>query len=723
MYESHFGLTGSPFALNPDPAFYFDSKGHANALAYLKFGVYQGEGFIVVTGDIGAGKTTLVRTLLADLDSDKIVAAQVVSTQLESAELLFSIATAFGVPVQGTGKAQLLATLEAFLTATAARGRRALLIVDEAQNLNLQAIEELRMLSNFQLGSHSLLQSFLVGQPELRKLLESKALEQLRQRVTASCHLGPLGRDETQAYIEHRLRKAGWANVPSFEDGAFHAIHQWAGGVPRRINLLCNRLFLACYLAGEEVISNRLVDQVAREMRGEVGEMPGGPSAPVTPVSAPAANEPHLAARDDTVPAPPVPGAAAPAHQGPLYVNPQIQAAPDTVKVERASQANLAGALMVIGETAATVRKAGAIAHVFSAQGGSLPAVVLANPGRPEDVAMSDDDRRWLAMPDAQYHLGIEPTGFAPTSAAQLLAFDGLFQELQPCAVLAIGNGDGVLAGALAARKRGIRLLRIEAGQRLSDGDEAGDLNALLVERMADVLFTSKLTAHYTLYREGIATEKVQCVGTLVSDVLQQALRSSIDTNVVMSRLNLPGTLTRSPRGYGLVTIQSGRGQLRLANVLTMLSALGAETPLVWQCDAMTRAELDQMGVERMLADAHIVVVDKLGYLETLALLVGATYLVTGPQRAMLEESVAMGIPCMTVAHGVTVPTKQDDGWNTVVGCDSEQALRVAKEILALGVRFRDVKKPLEAETALRLSHHVRNWLSRGRAEAARRPA
>lgn len=713
MYESHFGLTGSPFALNPDPAFYFDSKGHANALSYLKFGVYQGEGFIVVTGDIGAGKTTLVRTLLADLDSDKIVAAQVVSTQLESADLLFSIATAFGVPIQGTGKAQLLATLEAFLTATAARGRRALLIVDEAQNLSLQAIEELRMLSNFQLGSQSLLQSFLVGQPELRKLLESKALEQLRQRVTASCHLGPLDKSETQAYVEHRLRKAGWSGVPRFEDGAFHAIHLWSGGVPRRINLLCNRLFLACYLAGEEVISTRQVEQVAREMRGEVGEIPSPAAARPAPSAATA--EAELAQAIAPTVAIPI--------ASPTYVNPDIPAAAQTVRVERSTEASLQGAFMVVGDSAASVRKAGALARVFAAQGGALPPVVLVNPGQAADVAMADDDRRWLAPPDAQYHLGVEPAGFAATTAAQLVAVDGILQELQPCAVLAVGNSDAVLTAALAARKRGVRLLRIDAGQR-SNGAEEPDLNALLIERMSDVLFTNKLTAHYALYREGIPSEQVQCVGSLTTDVLQQALRSPADPSAVMARLGLPGTLTRSARGYGLVTIQSGRGSLRLSNVLSVLSALGAETPLVWQCDAITRAELDQMGIERMLADAHITVVDKLGFLDTLALLVGATYLVTGPQRQMLEESVALGIPCLTVAPGVAVPSKQEDGWNTVVGCDSEQALRVAKEILALGVRFRDVKKPLEGETALRISHHLRHWLrSRAADVPQRRPA
>lgn len=272
MFESHFGFSAPPFQLSPDPSFYFESKGHGNALAYLKFGVYQGEGFIVVTGEIGAGKTTLVRTLLEGLNPSEIVAAQVVNTQLESSELLQAICTAFGIATQGSSKAQLIATLEAFLTAVAAGGRRALLVVDEAQNLGLKEVEELRMLSNFQLGSHALLQSFLVGQPELRKMLQSRSMEQLRQRVIASCHLGPLLVDETRAYIEHRLRKVGWTGFPEIDDAAFVQIHASTEGVPRRINVLCNRVLLGTFLSSKRRIEALDVAATARDLRAELGD-------------------------------------------------------------------------------------------------------------------------------------------------------------------------------------------------------------------------------------------------------------------------------------------------------------------------------------------------------------------------------------------------------------------------------------------------------------------
>lgn len=271
MFESHFGFSAPPFQLSPDPSFYFESRGHGQALSYLKYGVYQREGFIVVTGEIGSGKTTLVKALLEGLDPNEVVAAQVVNTQLDANELLYSICTAFGVPVQGPSKAQMLATLEAFFTALAVGGRRALLIVDEAQNLGLKEIEELRMLSNFQLGHHALLQSFLVGQPELRLMLRSSAMEQLRQRVIASCHLGPLVASETRAYVEHRLRHVGWKAFPTIADDAFTAIHAFSGGVPRRINLLCTRVLLACWLADAREISVADVERAGAELGAELG--------------------------------------------------------------------------------------------------------------------------------------------------------------------------------------------------------------------------------------------------------------------------------------------------------------------------------------------------------------------------------------------------------------------------------------------------------------------
>jgi general secretion pathway protein A len=271
MYESFFGLTGKPFQLNPDPSFFYGSRGHKRAFAYLEYGLYQSEGFIVITGDIGAGKTTIVRSLLEQLDSSKVVAVQIVSTQLEADDMLRAVGTAFGLPVRSVDKAILLASLEAFLCELVTAKKRALLVVDEAQNLPPGAIEELRMLSNFQLGDQALLQSFLVGQPELRAMMQSSQMQQLRQRVIASYHLGPLDKGETQGYVEHRLKHVGWKDDPRFDPACFDLIHALTGGIPRRINTLCNRLLLATFLAERHTIATHDVETIANEIGEEVG--------------------------------------------------------------------------------------------------------------------------------------------------------------------------------------------------------------------------------------------------------------------------------------------------------------------------------------------------------------------------------------------------------------------------------------------------------------------
>jgi general secretion pathway protein A len=271
MYEAFYGLTGKPFQLNPDPAFFYGSRGHKRAFAYLQYGVYQSEGFIVITGEVGAGKTTIVRNLFEQLDRAQLVAAQLVSTQLEADDMLRSIAVAFGLPTKSADKATLLASLEAFLCQLAIDQKRALLVVDEAQNLSPRAIEELRMLSNFQLGDKALMQSFLIGQPELRQMMQAPEMQQLRQRVIASYHLGPLDKSETQAYIEHRLSHVGWKGDPQFEPETFDLIHTVSAGIPRRINTLCNRLMLAGFLGEKHSFDTGDVQAIAREIREELG--------------------------------------------------------------------------------------------------------------------------------------------------------------------------------------------------------------------------------------------------------------------------------------------------------------------------------------------------------------------------------------------------------------------------------------------------------------------
>jgi general secretion pathway protein A len=279
MYEAFYGLSGKPFLLSPDPNFYFGSKQHSRAKAYLEYGISCREGFVVVTGEIGAGKTTILRTLIESLHGSDVVIGQLVTTQLDAEDTLRMVGAAFGFNVKNVPKSELLISLEAFLLTRTSQGKRCLLIVDEAQNLSMRAVEELRMLSNFQSGKQALLQSFLVGQPEFREIMRRPEMEQFRQRVAATCHIGPLDAEETRRYIEHRLRCAGATDKPAFEDGCFAAIHEASGGIPRRINSLCDRLLLLGFLGGRADLTVADVAEVVKDFAAETPVVQSLPAA------------------------------------------------------------------------------------------------------------------------------------------------------------------------------------------------------------------------------------------------------------------------------------------------------------------------------------------------------------------------------------------------------------------------------------------------------------
>ena len=270
MYKEYYKLKHNPFQMTPDPRVFFASKGHKRALSYLQYGLNQGEGFIVVTGDIGTGKTTIVKNLIAGLDPKTFIAKQLVTTQLQEHDLMEMICESFELISKGLSKAALLNQFKAFLNSAHKLGRRVVLIVDEVQNLPAKTVEELRMLSNFQIDNQSLIQSFLVGQKEFINTLQDSSMEQLRQRVIASCHLSPLKEDETRNYINYRLNESGWSGDRLFDDSALNLINELTEGVPRRINVFCDRIMLFGYLEEVSSFTVEHIKIVADELADEI---------------------------------------------------------------------------------------------------------------------------------------------------------------------------------------------------------------------------------------------------------------------------------------------------------------------------------------------------------------------------------------------------------------------------------------------------------------------
>lgn len=264
MYETFYGLREKPFSIVPDPAFLFLSRQHSQALDLIEYGLMNQAGFNVITGGIGTGKTTLIRFILDQIDRSVSVGL-ISNTHQDFSELLQWILFAFKLDYRGKQKVELYETFIDFLTREYAANRSAVLIVDEAQNISVDALEQLRMLSNVNADKDQILQIILVGQVGLRDTLRRPELEQFAQRIAADCHLEALDEQETRSYISHRLRIAGSAHADLFDDGACHAAYKHSGGVPRVINLLCDAALVYGYAEGLSAINAAIVNAVARD--------------------------------------------------------------------------------------------------------------------------------------------------------------------------------------------------------------------------------------------------------------------------------------------------------------------------------------------------------------------------------------------------------------------------------------------------------------------------
>ncbi len=268
MYEAFFGLHAKPFELVPNPRFLFQSQSHRKALSYLRYGIQERAGFILLTGEVGSGKTTIIRDLIGRLNPGTRLAL-VFNTRVSSDQLIAMINEEFGLYIEGKDKVALLRDLNDFLIAEHARGGQPMVIIDEAQNLSGEALEEVRLLSNLEADSFKLLQIVLVGQPELKGIIAQDSLRQLRQRINISCHIEPLSPEEAQEYVYHRLEMAGNRQAVNFFPGTFDILYQYSNGIPRLINVFCDFILLAAFVEETRDLTLELVEEVIGDVAWE----------------------------------------------------------------------------------------------------------------------------------------------------------------------------------------------------------------------------------------------------------------------------------------------------------------------------------------------------------------------------------------------------------------------------------------------------------------------
>jgi general secretion pathway protein A len=269
VYLAFYGLKVSPFDITPNPRFLFHSSKHREAFNHLLYGIRERKGFVQLTGEVGAGKTTLCRALLEKLDGHYSTAL-ILNPVLNADELMRAIATEYGLQVKGLDRMETNAAISDFLLKQALAGKETVLIVDEAQNLTEDLLEQVRLISNIETDDRKLLQIVLMGQPELRDRLNSHKLRQLRQRITVRYHLKPLTRNEVGQYIHHRLALAGSNGMPTFSMPAIWRVFGYSQGIPRLVNAVCDKAMLAGYVERSNVINYRMVGRAIQELEGDI---------------------------------------------------------------------------------------------------------------------------------------------------------------------------------------------------------------------------------------------------------------------------------------------------------------------------------------------------------------------------------------------------------------------------------------------------------------------
>lgn len=681
MYKSSFGIVAPPFQLTPDPGMYFDSRGHHRALGDLRRAVKEnGSGFVVVSGAIGSGKTMLVRTLVAELDPSVFKVANVVSSQLDAGELVVAASIGFGVaPVAGHPE-RVDDGLRRLFMQLAALERRAVLIVDEAQHLHPRTLDRLVDLC-LPGEQHSLpVQVWLVGQPELTTLIDGPDGTRLRRAIRTSCRLGPIDRAETGPYIEHRLRKVGWSGTPRFEAGAFDEIFHRTLGIPRRINLLCNRLLLSRFLADEICVDIDVVAEAAVELGSEAGEpqalaiLPPGPAL---------------------------------RYRVPVLSTVLVD---DRGSKPHAREVNPWPILCVVDDDSDHVKAAGLLRAMVTRS--DLPPAKLLRVRDNDALAASGALYTGLDLDCRVERMGV-PLAANALGYDLMTAFDAVFRRLRPRAVVVFDGTAVAFACSTVAHARNIPVAHVGAGLRVHD---ATHINATLAstDALADMLFTTDEEAGRTLAKEGIGENKVECAGSLALDSLHLALRliAARPSHGVDLR---PGgrKYFDGPRGYALVMVRNPANlaqRIALTGIVDVLLDVSRVTPLVWPTSTVLHAQLKRFGLKTFIPkDRFHGLPDQL-YLDYVELLRHASCVVTD-SRHVQEEACGLGIPCLAVG---AFPLRLIAGAaNVAVGANRALALSALWEMVLVRKGATAFNPLWDGHSGSRIAARLANWFAR----------
>ena len=668
MYEAFFGLNCLPFQLNPKKEFFFGSKGHQRAISYLEYGVNKGEGFIAITGEVGAGKTTLIGHLLEQLDNEKVVPVKLVTSQFNADSMLQMIASGLGLRIQADQKSQIMIAIEEFLHLSAKEGKRVLLIIDEAQNIPQDALEELRMISNYQIDGQSLFQIFLLGQPEFRQILNAADMSQLRQRIVAWHHLGPLSREEIQGYVEYRLEVAGWMGGTLIADDAYDIIYQYSGGIPRKINTFCDRLLLFSFLEEQLLITWPMANEVLHEVNSE-GMMPNPPLDSDQLHTLMDENtelmEGHCGS--DSVSAQPKP--KKPSDSGILFADAEVKAG-GVLWLTNSSLEHLLSSVLLSGLDSDALKSLSQ--HLVEIQ-------YL-------EQQVDHDFIQGVDIDEAEISLFIEPGSMQDRWLALNEQLDQLFRKTAPKSIVLFNGSDAaVIAAQLASRISGCQVIHIHTGGDQGASTSRLSNNCSIINLLADqiILPEPQTLEALTSLRAGESQPNLM-KGEALAALVAHYRRSHVDPAITLGKYGATSVMGSSNK-FGF-WIMDNRREDEIPNkawkaLVMSIRVIQKSIPMFISMNRVIQEHLDSLNLKAPLISQKGVLLPTLNYLEISGLVEMAEFVLTD-STFIREQAHSLGIPTIFFDPELDNPIQDREGLNHRVGPKSMNIVTAVFDVL-----------------------------------------